>query len=102
MRSSAMADSWLARTDGENITPPRRVGEAGVGDDDGEGAVPSGTGRPQDPTWGLGGGDQQVEGGGVEGRGSDVVGEAALDEVSDPEEEDPLNGDGAAKAGKPR
>ena len=58
-------------------------------DDDGEGAGPSGTGRPQDPTWGLGGGDQQVEGGGVEGRGSDVVGEASLDKVSDPEEEGP-------------
>ena len=59
------------------------------------------TAKERFPTWGLSGGDQQVEGGGVEGRGSDVVGEAALDEVSDPEEEDPLNGDGAAMAGKP-
>ena len=44
VHSSAMEDSWLARMDGEKITP-RLVGEAGVDDDDGDGAVPSGKGR---------------------------------------------------------
>ena len=51
-RSSALADSWLARMDGEKITP-RRVGETGVGDGGGDGAlaftsvvaIPSGRGR---------------------------------------------------------
>ena len=77
-------------------------GAAGVGvDGDGKGAVPSGTGRPRLPTWGLGGGNRRAEDGDVENRG-DIIGEAALDVESDPDDKDPLSGDGASVTGKPR
>ena len=38
VRSSALADSWPTRTDGEKITP-RQVGETGAGDGGGDGAL---------------------------------------------------------------
>ena len=44
---------------------------------------------------GVGGGDQRVEDGGVEGRRVGVVGGAALDEVAGPDGVDPFNDDEA-------
>jgi hypothetical protein len=104
-----MADSWPARTDGEKITP-RLVGETGACGGDGDGAVacttagttPSGMGRTQLPSCGLGGGDQRVGDGGVEDRGADVVGGAALDEVAGSNREGSFNDEEAAVAGRPR
>ena len=63
------------------------AGEGVAGD--GEEAVPSGTGRPRLPTWGLGEGDRRAEDGDMENRG-DVIGEAVVDGESDPDDEDPL------------
>ena len=51
---------------------------------------------------GVGGGDQRVEDGGVEGRRAVVVGGVALDEVAGPDGVDPFNDDEADVTGKPR
>ena len=102
-----MADSWLARMDGEKITP-RRVGETGAGDGGGDvalaitptGATPSDIGHTWLPS-SRGGADGWVGVGDAKDSGADVVGGAAIDEVASAVEEDSFKDEEAAMTGRP-